>query len=280
MTMDENEEETQGMPEGSDSDAPMSEPAAEGGGNPLMMGIVVGVIIGVIIGAVVGMLMAPEDTSDKVDDLEEDIKALQEDMDALQVDLDTAETELNNTQTALGLAEAQIVTIQDELTTTLDELQISNDALNQSIMDFANATAALDEVMSQLTRSEEVAVLAQPHEIHLSSRFLDFGCGNCHDTDPEGEVVLHGKDLYFVGELGSTDFRTDVNIEESCVECHSVFSTKDMQPSYEDDDCTTDNCHPDVEDDHSSDYVVVAEITKDDCLLCHGGNAWYQSTED
>jgi gas vesicle protein len=277
--MDENDDENQGMPGGSGSDAPSSPPAAGGGGNPLMM-IVVGVVVGVIIGVVIGMVMAPEDMSDKVNDLEDDVKDLQADVSGLEADLATAETNLTDTQAALGLAEAQITAIQGELMATLAELVIANDDLNQSIADYEAATAALDEAMAKLTRSEEVAILAQPHELHLSSRFLDLSCGNCHATDAEGEVVLHGNDLYFVGELSNTNFRTVIDNEESCAECHTVFSTKDMQPSYADEDCTTDLCHPNWDDDHTSDYIVDAEITKDDCLLCHGGNAWYQSTED
>jgi gas vesicle protein len=280
MSMDDNEEENQGMPEESGSDAPSSAPPAGGGGNPLMMGIVVGVIIGVIVGVVVGMLMAPEDLSDKVKDLEEDINSLQADVNALETDLETAETNLTDTQTALGLAEAQITAIQGELTATLDELQITSDALNQSIEDYETATAALEEAMEHLMHAEEIAILAQPHEIHLQSMLLDFSCGNCHATDPEGEVVLQGNDLYFVGELGEVNFMTDVNIGDSCVECHSVFSTKDMDPSYENQECTQSNCHPNIDDDHNVDYVVNTELAEENCLLCHGGNAWYQSTED
>ena len=281
--MDEIEEETQGMKEESGMDpsseeptsrsSGMSGPTSDGAGNQLMMGIVVGVILGVVIGVVIGLLMAPEDMSEQINDLEDDMDALQDAVDALVI-------ELNDTETALGLAEAQIIIVQEELTSTLDMLSATTDELELLKIEFNETTLALEEALGKLTKIENIAVLAQPHEIHLNSKYLNFDCTNCHVTNPVGEVVIHNDDLYFVGELDTWTIRNSVDTEESCTECHTVFPTDNMDESYKDEDCAQSICHDDWEDDHDVDYINPDVFTIDDCLLCHGGNAWYQSTED
>jgi Sec-independent protein translocase protein TatA len=250
MNMDDNNEAAEGHSADTEPAMSSSSSSPDGGGNKMMMMIVVGVIIGVVIGVVVGMLVGPEDLSDKVESLEDDLNKIQGDVDTLQTDLDTANEELEN-------ATSQIDTLDIALAAALAELDIT--------------IAELDELNDTKAR----APLAQPHQIHLTSQFLNFACTDCHVTAPDGQVVIADNDLYFVGDLDSVDIRTDVNREETCLQCHGQYPTENMDISTKDESCTQIACHDDWQDAMDVSYVNEGAITEDDCLRCHGGEPLY-----
>jgi hypothetical protein len=103
------------------------------------------------------------------------------------------------------------------------------------------------------------------HTLHLTSKLLILECTTCHQN----------VDLT---ERSAASLRKQVEVE-LCRNCHSALPTEeiDHQPLAKM-DCTLSACHGDWQEKMKDIKTVkLAEIAKEDCLLCHGGQAWYQS---
>lgn len=103
------------------------------------------------------------------------------------------------------------------------------------------------------------------HTLHLTSKLLNFECTTCHQST---DWI----------EKSAASLRKQVDVE-LCTSCHSGLPTEeiDHQPLVEM-DCTLSLCHGDWEEKKKEVKLVkLEEITKEDCLLCHGGQAWYPS---
>lgn len=124
-----------------------------------------------------------------------------------------------------------------------------------------NCTSCHGKMTSETTLDPEIETA---HTLHLTSRLLNFECTSCHlNTD--------------LTEKSAASLKRQVEIEV-CTTCHSPFSTKEMDPSFAKMDCTLSACHGDWKENmRDVELLRLEEITKEDCLLCHGGQAWYQS---
>ncbi|MFQ5868006.1 MAG: cytochrome c3 family protein [bacterium] len=102
------------------------------------------------------------------------------------------------------------------------------------------------------------------HTLHLTSKLLNFGCTTCHQN----------VDLT---EKSAASLRKQVDTE-LCTTCHSPFSTKEMDQTFAKMDCTLSACHGDWKEKMKEVKLAkLDEITKENCLLCHGGQTWYPS---
>ncbi|MFQ6001536.1 MAG: cytochrome c3 family protein [Anaerolineae bacterium] len=113
------------------------------------------------------------------------------------------------------------------------------------------------------SRTEETSLdeeVAPPHVVHLTSPFLSITCTDCHSSIDLRE-----------GSAAGLRRQVDVDL---CAQCHSPFP-ETMDISFKDTDCTT--CHGDWQERMDSPLVDESAVTSEDCLLCHGGQPWYES---
>lgn len=220
---------------------------------------------------------------------EDRYEALSAELDATQDDLDLALAQLQEAQRQLSYAQGRM----DQLNLTPAYQNGTQVYVNMSLDELADVMAQLADVIDQLAQTQlelkaaiDALIAAQgggppagialpsPHLTHYKSELIIFSCRMCHNVNVPGNLTEYDGKLYFEGNLTGTGFVTTIDKNAVCSKCHDVFPAK-MDPSLKTRDCTVKDCHDDWRQDMSSPYVNEAFVTKDDCLLCHGGQPFY-----
>ncbi len=194
------------------------------------------------------------------------LDAAREDLMEALLRLEYARGRQDGTQVFVNMTSEDLSGVLTQLTDAIDQMQLSQELLADAIKQLQRALGG---------GPPEGYALPKPHLVHYENPLINFQCAMCHNANPVGELVVYDETLYFNGSLASVDFRVKIDKTAVCSACHDWFPDGEMDPEYKDRSCVQRECHNDWAQDMNSPYVNEANVTPDDCLLCHGARPFY-----